>query len=605
MFARLSAASGGQGGYHLGMRTRLLLAFALPALILGLLASGSALAQRGPTEIWLEPVVERVAAPAGSTLRAALQVTLQEGYHVNSDAPADRFLIPTVWQLEPPAGITVESLAYPEPGTLMQAGIELVVFGTQFVVGAEMALASDLAAGTYEVGGTFSYQACDDFACYAPTSEPVNFTIDVLGAGEPAAPALHAELFAGLAFGDAPAVAVPKTAADVPVADVNPADDNSVLETLERFTVAATAGGYMGEEPFLEFIDAAESGTGQRGWFDGRGPLAILGLILIGGLALNLTPCVLPMVPINLAIIGAGSQAGSRARGFALGGAYGLAMAAVYGVLGVVVILTAGTFGTINGTAWFNLGIAALFVVLALAMFDVLNIDFSRLQSKLTLQGDAGKGSFALAFGMGGMAALLAGACVAPVVIQVIVFASNLYATGTPVALALPFVLGVGMALPWPIAGAGLSALPKPGAWMVHVKHAFGVFILFTAVYYAWIGYGLVAQRWVDADEVLGSVAELAEEGWHMSLAAALREAETEGKPVLVDVWATWCKNCLTMDKTTLQHPDVKAALDGYVKVKFRAEDLNASPAREVMKRLGAVGLPAYGILTSDDATDD
>ena len=202
-----------------------------------------------------------------------------------------------------------------------------------------------------------------------------------------------------------------------------------------------------------------------------------------------------------------------------------------------------------------------------------------------------------VAFGMGGVAALLAGACVAPVVIQVIIFSSNLYATGTSSALALPFLLGVGMAVPWPIAGAGLSFLPKPGAWMVRVKQAFGVFILATAVYYGWIGYGLVAQRWVDADEVIGSVAELAEEGWHTTLAGALAEAEDEGKLVLVDIWATWCKNCLTMDKTTLKHPDVEAALEDYVKVKFRAEDLNASPAREVMKRLGAIGLPAYGVL--------
>ena len=101
-------------------------------------------------------------------------------------------------------------------------------------------------------------------------------------------------------------------------------------------------------------------------------------LVLLGGLALNLTPCVLPMVPINLAIIGAGAQADSRHRGFLLGATYGAAMALVYGVLGLVVVLTASSFGTINANPWFNAGIAVLFVVLGLAMFDVVNIDFSR-----------------------------------------------------------------------------------------------------------------------------------------------------------------------------------------------------------------------------------
>ena len=90
---------------------------------------------------------------------------------------------------------------------------------------------------------------------------------------------------------------------------------------------------------------------------------------------------------------------------------------------------------------------------------------------------------------MGAVAALLAGACVAPVVIQVVLFSSNLYATGTNVALALPFFLGIGMAMPWPIAGAGLAALPKPGAWMVRVKQAFGVVILATAAYYGYEAY--------------------------------------------------------------------------------------------------------------------
>ena len=201
--------------------------------------------------------------------------------------------------------------------------------------------------------------------------------------------------------------------------------------------------------------------------------MAILLIVFFGGLALNLTPCVLPMIPINLAIIGAGTQAGSRGRGFLLGGAYGAAMALVYGVLGLIVILTAGTFGTINSSPWFNLGIAMLFIALGLAMFDLIAIDFSRFASRTNV-GPSRRGSFLVAFGMGAVAALLAGACVAPVVIQVVLFSSDMYAKGTNLALALPFFLGIGMAVPWPLAGAGLAALPKPGAWMVRVKQVLG-----------------------------------------------------------------------------------------------------------------------------------
>ena len=119
---------------------------------------------------------------------------------------------------------------------------------------------------------------------------------------------------------------------------------------------------------------------------------------------------------------------------------------------------------------------------------------------------------------MGGVAALLAGACVAPVVIQVIVFSSSLYSAGTSLALVLPFLLGLGMALPWPIAGAGLSVIPRPGPWMIRVKQAFGIFILGTAFYYGSLSYGLFSQRWVNPEAVANSVQEKLDQGWYASL---------------------------------------------------------------------------------------
>ena len=553
-------------------------------------------AQPGRIGIALEPLAEADAARAGTTFRVAVRAQLDPGFHVNSNAPLEDFLIPTVLSLDPPAGMELEALAWPEPILLSQQGADqpLAVFEETFVIGAALALAPDLEPGAYTVPATLRYQACDETMCYLPATAELAFPV-VVAAGAPAVTGAHADLFDGLAFADAA----------VGVADVDPgaraplpaADATDPLAELAGFTVLGSTGGYLGTADFLEFVQRAEEGRPETGWFEGQGPLAILALVLLGGLALNLTPCVLPLIPINLAIIGAGTRAGSRGRGFALGSAYGLAMALTYGLLGLGVILTAGTFGTINASPWFNLAIAALFVVLGLAMFDVFTIDFSRFQNRLAPGGGSGTGSFVAAFGMGGVAALLAGACVAPVVIQVIVFSSSLYAAGTTAALLLPFLLGLGMALPWPVAGAGLSVVPRPGPWMVRVKQAFGVFILGTAVYYGSLSYGLFSQRWVDPAAVAGSVQELIEEGWHASLAQGLREAREENKPVLVDVWATWCKNCLTMDRTTLRDPDVEAALDQYVKIKFQAEDPGASPAREVMERFEGVGLPTYAIL--------
>jgi len=132
---------------------------------------------------------------------------------------------------------------------------------------------------------------------------------------------------------------------------------------------------------------------------------------------------------------------------------------------------------------------------------------------------------------------------------------------------------------------------------MVRVKQAFGVFILATAAYYGYLAYGLFADRWVDAKEVASSVEEKLKAGWHSSLADGLAVAAREQKPVLIDMWATWCKNCLIMDRTTLADPAVTTALESYVKIKFQAEQQDEEPARSVMERFKAIGLPTYVIL--------
>ena len=567
------------------------------ALVVGLPATGFG---QGRPRAEVAPFVESDGVHAGQSIRLALQVTLPETLHVQSDRPRDPSLIPTVLTVNAPEGFTVSALVYPESSELKQEGLDdpLVVFGHLFVTGAHLTVSDDVAAGSYVIPGRLRYQACDDKVCFAPANAQFEWTVQVVPAAT-AVNLLDAGIFASLSeglvstpAGDAaaatPAATAPTTAAVA---------EGDGLALLDRFAVSGTTGGYLNRDDFLQFISDAESGVASVGLFDGRGPLAILLIVLIGGLALNLTPCVLPMIPINLAIIGAGASAQSRRRGFLLGSTYGGAMALVYGALGLVVILTAGTFGTINASPWFNLAIALVFVVLALGMFDVIPIDFSKWSAQAGT--GKGRGTFGLAFTMGAIAALLAGACVAPVVIQVVLFSSSMYAGGTTLALALPFFLGVGMALPWPLAGAGIAALPKPGPWMVTVKQVMGVVILGTAVYYGYLSYTIFDNRNVEASAVSGSVQEKLADGWTDSLAEGLARADREQKPVLLDFWATWCKNCLTMDKTTFENADVKAALDGYVKIKVQAEDPDAEPTKALMARFNAVGLPTYVILGS------
>ena len=311
--------------------------------------------------------------------------------------------------------------------------------------------------------------------------------------------------------------------------------------------------GYMGKKEFLAFLNGEEP---EDNPLAGKSIWVVLALALLGGLLMNLTPCVLPMIPINLMIIGKSAKNGAM---------YGLGITLAYGVLGLLAALGGVAFGAIQSSPWFNLAVAAVFAALALSMFGVFFIDLSKYRIKSSS-----------ALMMGVLAAVLAGACVAPILISVLLLTADLVAGGNYLALALPFVLGLGMALPWPLLGAGLQVLPKPGAWMGKVNKCFGVVVLIFAAWYGYLAYlgfkgpGSTAGMTVD-DFVL-----------------------PEERPVFVDCWATWCKNCDAMERTTLADPEVRQALENYTVIRLQAEDLKklkSIPGFEEVK-----GLPAFAI---------
>ncbi|MEI8242309.1 MAG: cytochrome c biogenesis protein CcdA [bacterium] len=365
-----------------------------------------------------------------------------------------------------------------------------------------------------------------------------------------------------------------------------------------------SAAGYLGSRAFLDFL--ASSGGGEPGAPQGwsrqflADPAAFLSrhgmawtllLMLLGGLLLNLTPCVLPMIPINLAIIGAGARAGSRRRGLALGAAYGAGIALVYGALGVAVVLSGSVFGTLQSSPVFNGIMAVIFLALALAMVDVIPIDLARFQ-----RGGGSGGGILTAGVAGGVSALLAGACVAPVVAAVLLLAGSMYHAGSSAALLLPFMLGLGMALPWPFAGAGMAVLPRPGAWMLRVKYGFGVLIAIMGIYYGWLAYTGFAARTPAAtagNELRAG--DLA--GWTKWLAAA----KAEHKPLLLDFHASWCKNCHAMDRTTFRDPAVRRALEKFIVVRVAAERPGEEPARGMCQAFGVLGLPTYVVVQVKD----
>lgn len=269
--------------------------------------------------------------------------------------------------------------------------------------------------------------------------------------------------------------------------------------TLASFTeggAAAPAG--IGPAPASNAPDSGDTASIERTLKGGGLWVAIVAFFGFG-LALSLTPCVFPMIPILSGII-AGQKHVTRTSGFLLSLAYVLGMAITYAIVGVI----AAQSGTLLSNALQNpiaLGIgAAIFVALALSMFGFYDLQLpSALQSKLTeTSNKLHGGHFSGVFGMGALSALIVGPCVAPPLAAALAYIAQ---TGDSLKGGLSlFSLALGMGMP--LLAVGLSAgtlLPKAGPWMNGVKYFFGVAMLGVAIWLispflpAWLHMGLWA----------------------------------------------------------------------------------------------------------------
>ena len=362
---------------------------------------------------------------------------------------------------------------------------------------------------------------------------------------------------------------------------------NKIDGNFPSYTIIRTTEGYKGKKDFLSFLKGEKK---EKGFFDsleGRNIFILLLIVFLGGFALNLTPCVLPMIPVNLAIIGAGKKTDkSRKEKILRGCVYGSGITLAYGILGMVVVLTGSSFGSVDSHWLFQALVALVFFILALSMFDVFILDISRFRSNLKMPSAAGLAGI---FFLGVIAALLAGACVAPVVAAALLESSRMYNGGNPFGLLLLFVLGAGMAMPWPIAAAGFAVLPKPGKWMKFIKYVFGIIILLLAFNYAYLSFTLYRSHYSDNKGIKNENTE--------KLYNAMKESSSTGKKVLIDFWASWCKNCLEMDRSVLTDPAVKKEMENYIFVKFDATNMQSEEVKKVLKEFHIKGLPSFIIL--------
>ena len=202
------------------------------------------------------------------------------------------------------------------------------------------------------------------------------------------------------------------------------------------------------------------------------------------GLLLAFTPCVLPMIPILSGIIAGQGEAATPRRSFLLAVTYVLGMALTYTIAGAAFAAAGQQAQAFFQHPWIIIAFAALFVVLALAMFGLFDLKIpSALENRLLgLSGRQKSGSYAGTAIMGALSALVVTACVAPPMVAALAVIGQ---TGDVLrgSLAL-FAMGIGMGAPLLLVGvAGGRFLPHAGPWMTTVKALFGVLFLGVAVW--------------------------------------------------------------------------------------------------------------------------
>jgi thioredoxin:protein disulfide reductase len=351
------------------------------------------------------------------------------------------------------------------------------------------------------------------------------------------------------------------------------------------------------------------------------------------GLALNLTPCVYPMISVTIAFFGGRRVAESTRVAHAL--LYVLGICITFSGLGVAAALTGSLFGAAMQQPVVLGGIALLMVALALGNFGLYQV---RLPSVLMqAAGRGGDGAFGALF-MGLTMGVVGAPCIGPIVAALLLYVGA--RQSVLLGFALFFVLGLGMGLPYvalATAAGRLRRLPRSGAWLAWMERLFGFVLIGLALHFVTplLRPGIVQGLWtallVVAGLVLGFLGAVAGEPvgyrWARRLAGAgaivvglsgffvaeaenpiawvpfsdqaLAHATATGRPVLIDFQAAWCLPCREMERTTFRDPAVVRATRAFAALKadVTAED---DQAEALMAHWQIPGVPTYVLLGPD-----
>ena len=571
-------------------------------LLIIVLVTNLIIAQPGADIVSVRLLKNNFKVAPGTDLKLTLSASVKESWHINSHQPNDEYLIPS--QISSGnKSFPLSNIIFPVPEerTLSFSDKPVSVFENDFKVELTIKIDKATANGKYKIPIEFNYQACNDQTCLPPTSTSAIAEIEIIGGVEKA---------------------------DTPV-------ETKIDESKSTSTQGSPLIEYKTESPQNDqsknTVNENDDSLSKK--MDEQGLLLSLIIVFLGGLALNLTPCVYPLIPITIGYFG-GQTEGRTSKLFLLGLYYVLGMALTYSVVGVITSLSGAMFGTLLQQPVVIIFICLIFIALALSMFGVY--EFKLPDSWMMKAGGARSGGFG-AFFMGLTMGIVAAPCIGPFVISLVTVVAT---KGDPFyGFIMFFVLALGLGFPYlllALFSGKIKSLPKAGMWMDAIKHIFGFVMIAMALYYIGplipknINYYLLpvfgilvaiyllffdktanVNKGFKTFKTIFSILIIAvavyalwpvkEKSlpWQEFSENEFALAKSNHEKIILDFYADWCIPCKELDAQTFSNDKVIAEGKDFTAFKADLTQTASETTEKLRKQFNVIGVPTVLIINA------
>jgi thiol:disulfide interchange protein DsbD len=512
---------------------------------------------------------------AGDSFQVAIIANIKQGLHINSHQPIEKFLVPTVVKFDETKWMIFGPVAYPQPQlkTFSFSTTKLSVYDGKISIFTQGQLSDDISTGDVEVSGLLAYQACDDKACFMPTSTRFKIPLKIVNASE---------------------------------------QIKLINKSIFRQEVTFTADEMRAKQVIEKGI-----------------VYAVIAFFLFG-LALNLTPCVYPVIPITISFFASQSEQRKWAI-FVLASHYVAGIAIVFSILGLISGLAGRQWGFMFQNPWFVIVISIIILSLAANMFGAFELRVpSFLMARVGASREGAMGSFLMGLTVG----VVIAPCAAGIVIGLVGIVAKL---GMVVKGGLLFfVMGLGLGMPYLFlahSSALLNRLPRSGMWLVLVRKLFGVLLIGVALYFLvpqakhihdqqrfYLGvlaiFGGLLLGFLERDKdysrafnfvrgIFGCLVIFAgvffvgramhAEPWTVNWIdydnQPIQQLTKRNKPILIHFTADWCAACKELDSKTFGHRSVVKKSRQWTLLRVDCT-LADEKSRSLIRQFRVTGLP-------------